>query len=290
MPPALYINGVFEGVLDEITKAQKGQLGKVCFLQPYAARKIKLLADAAPSKKNPIKLYISLTNSLSVVSYRAKIVKWQDKQKLSQQELALLNAHIQEYQPGEKKIYKTIGNGKKCVNLISIIELERLAEPIPVSCFVKVNDGIPLKKRRRAGSWSYVQPPPDWLGMGSTLVQDDVDRDFQLKLASSLQLSASDRKERLQNAPKFPQSILVVSRAFRRNPDVVAEVLVRANGICERCKSVAPFTRASNGSPYLEVHHRITLATCGEDTVENAIALCPNCHRYLHLGKHDDLA
>lgn len=124
--------------------------------------------------------------------------------------------------------------------------------------------------------------------MGSTLVQDDVDRAFQLELAGSLQLSATDRKERLKNAPKLPQPIQVLSHAFRRNPDVVAEVLVRANGICERCKSVAPFTRASDGTPYLEVHHRITLAAGGEDTVENAIALCPNCHRYLHLGKHDD--
>lgn len=290
MPPALYINGIFEGVLDEITRAQKGQERKVCYLQPYAAKKITLLAEAAPSNENQIILYISLTNSLSVVSYRAMIVGWKDKQKLSQQELALLNAHIQEYQPGEKNIYQTVGNGKKCANLISIIELERLPEPVPVSCFIKVTDGIPLQKRSRAGGWSYVKPLPDWLGMGSTLVQDDVDRAFQLELAESLHLSAFDRKKRLQNAPKVPQSMQVLSRAFRRNPDVVAEVLVRANGICERCKSVAPFTRASDGSPYLEVHHRITLATGGEDTVENAIAICPNCHRYLHLGKHDDFA
>lgn len=49
-----------------------------------------------------------------------------------------------------------------------------------------------------------------------------------------------------------------------------------------RCNSEAPFIRRTNGSPYLEVHHKTPLAEDGEDTVENAIALCPNCHRELH--------
>ncbi|WP_442967956.1 HNH endonuclease [Rheinheimera sp.] len=36
--------------------------------------------------------------------------------------------------------------------------------------------------------------------------------------------------------------------------------------------------------PYLEVHHRIPLAEKGEDTLENAIELCPNCHIQAHFG------
>ncbi len=40
----------------------------------------------------------------------------------------------------------------------------------------------------------------------------------------------------------------------------------------------------SDKTPYLEVHHRIPLAKKGEDTVANAIALCPNCHRKSHYG------
>jgi len=35
----------------------------------------------------------------------------------------------------------------------------------------------------------------------------------------------------------------------------------------------------------LEVHHKVPLAEGGDDTVENAIALCPNCHRHAHYGK-----
>jgi 5-methylcytosine-specific restriction protein A len=75
-----------------------------------------------------------------------------------------------------------------------------------------------------------------------------------------------------------------VHEVFARNPDVVAEVLERAGGRCEYCGCPAPFTKRSNGMPYLEVHHKIQLAHDGEDTVSNAVALCPNCHRKAHYG------
>jgi len=65
---------------------------------------------------------------------------------------------------------------------------------------------------------------------------------------------------------------------------VIVEVLKRANGICERCKSKAPFIRKKDHTPYLEVHHKVFLANGGEDSIENAIAVCPNCHRELHFG------
>ncbi|MEY0334745.1 HNH endonuclease [Providencia rettgeri] len=32
------------------------------------------------------------------------------------------------------------------------------------------------------------------------------------------------------------------------------------------------------------MHHVEWLANGGEDSVENAIALCPNCHREAHYG------
>jgi 5-methylcytosine-specific restriction protein A len=92
------------------------------------------------------------------------------------------------------------------------------------------------------------------------------------------------RLARLAGAPKKPQKMLVLSTAYKRNPDVVAEVLDRANGECESCHEAAPFFRLTDGTPYLEVHHRLQLAQDGEDTVENAIALCPNCHRKSHFG------
>jgi len=74
---------------------------------------------------------------------------------------------------------------------------------------------------------------------------------------------------------------------FIRDPNVIAWVLVEADGFCEACKSAAPFFRAG-GEPYLEVHHVRPLAEGGPDTVDNAIACCPNCHRRLHHAQNRD--
>jgi 5-methylcytosine-specific restriction protein A len=68
----------------------------------------------------------------------------------------------------------------------------------------------------------------------------------------------------------------------------VAEVLNNAQGICQLCHQKAPFIKASNGTPYLEVHHWISLSEGGEDSIENAVALCPNCHKRAHFGKDKD--
>ena len=92
------------------------------------------------------------------------------------------------------------------------------------------------------------------------------------------------RRKRLANARRQPRQVRTYAQAFQRNPDVIVEVLARANGYCERCRQEAPFRRARDGTPYLEVHHAIQLALGGSDTVENALALCPNCHRELHHG------
>jgi HNH nuclease len=96
---------------------------------------------------------------------------------------------------------------------------------------------------------------------------------------------SSNRKERLKKAPKIPAKTQMTTSQYRRNPDVIAEVLHRANGICEHCHQPAPFISKSKGTPYLEVHHIIQLSKQGEDTVENTIAVCPNCHRKLHFGE-----
>lgn len=87
------------------------------------------------------------------------------------------------------------------------------------------------------------------------------------------------------------QNVVPVSeskvRVFSRDPEVRAFVLVQANGRCESCNQLAPFTTAA-GVPYLEVHHVVPLANGGPDTVSNAVALCPNCHRRVHYAVDAD--
>ena len=111
-----------------------------------------------------------------------------------------------------------------------------------------------------------------------------LDLEFDQELSKSLADSAEARRRRLETASKKARTVTATITVFARNADVVAEVLVRANGICEGCGNAAPFRRRSTGTPFLEVHHRTPLADGGDDTVANAIALCPNCHRQRHYG------
>lgn len=103
--------------------------------------------------------------------------------------------------------------------------------------------------------------------------------------ATRLRRAARAQRRPLARPPgnSRPPRVPAQGNAFVRDPWVVAFVLDRAGGYCELCKSEAPFNR-ENGEPFLEVHHAKGLAEGGPDVVENAAALCPNCHRELHHG------
>lgn len=111
------------------------------------------------------------------------------------------------------------------------------------------------------------------------------EKELEEKVRQARKISSKKRKEILSKSNPKPTKKTVKQTVFNRNQYVIAEVLNRANGVCERCKKPAPFIRDNDNSPYLEVHHKIPLAEEGDDTVENAIALCPNCHRQAHYGK-----
>jgi len=120
---------------------------------------------------------------------------------------------------------------------------------------------------------------------GSILDLDTFERNFELEISKSKKENYKTRQVRLKNNKNIkPKKVKVTTTVYNRNPDVVVAVLERANGICEHCNEKAPFLRAKDKSPYLEVHHKIRLADDGVDTIQNAIAVCPNCHRKLHFG------
>lgn len=81
-----------------------------------------------------------------------------------------------------------------------------------------------------------------------------------------------------------------ITRQYQRNPWVAEYARRRAAGKCQLCQQPAPFLNKS-GEAYLEVHHIEWLANGGADTLENTVALCPNCHRKMHVLAHPkDLA
>jgi 5-methylcytosine-specific restriction protein A len=73
-----------------------------------------------------------------------------------------------------------------------------------------------------------------------------------------------------------------ISTYYSRNADVVKITRARARGICQLCGQPAPF-KDSKKNPYLEVHHVVWLSRGGEDSTDNTVALCPNCHARMHV-------
>lgn len=92
------------------------------------------------------------------------------------------------------------------------------------------------------------------------------------------------QQELMEVSSEPPPYFYARTKVFKRSPAVVAAVLLRAKGSCERCRASAPFLRAADKAPYLEVHHKVRLADGGADHPANALALCPNCHREVHFG------
>ena len=111
-----------------------------------------------------------------------------------------------------------------------------------------------------------------------------------LKLLAELDDSLPDVLRPLPAAEKLPpagcekpERVERSAVVFKRDPAVVAWVLRRSKGFCEKCGNPAPFVCADD-SPYLEVHHVQPLSAGGPDTPLNAVALCPNCHCEAHYS------
>lgn len=107
---------------------------------------------------------------------------------------------------------------------------------------------------------------------------------FEVEVENLMSVSFAERSTMLPSSGHKPDIKVTSINIFKRNAAVAATVRVRANGVCENCRNPAPFIKKSNGVPFLEVHHVVRLADNGDDTVDNAIAVCPNCHRQLHYG------
>lgn len=91
----------------------------------------------------------------------------------------------------------------------------------------------------------------------------------QLEFAARYALKEGGRRE-------------VVSEVYEHDQIVSEYAKRKANGTCQLCNGPAPFS-TRDGEPFLEIHHIVPLAEGGQDTVDNVAALCPNCHRRMHV-------
>lgn len=63
---------------------------------------------------------------------------------------------------------------------------------------------------------------------------------------------------------------------------VARKIIKESNGRCELCGEQAPFNY-KDGTPYLESHFVQWLSEGGSPTIDNIVALCPNCHKKIHV-------
>lgn len=73
----------------------------------------------------------------------------------------------------------------------------------------------------------------------------------------------------------------VTSQQFERNPYIARYVKDLSHGFCALCGQPAPFID-QQGIPFLHSHHVQYLSQGGHDTINNCIAVCPNCHARIH--------
>lgn len=88
------------------------------------------------------------------------------------------------------------------------------------------------------------------------------------------------KRSELSRADKGPQKAETI--IYYRDPYLKEMVKRIARGQCQYCEAEAPF-KDKNNEPYLEEHHVIRLADGGSDTIDNVVAICPNCHRRMHV-------
>ncbi len=124
-------------------------------------------------------------------------------------------------------------------------------------------------------------------GKRAVVSKDDIEYSEKIKAKAVNKLTADKIREKakLINSNSDAKDIKTVYHV--RNVYVSEYTKIRAKGVCDLCYEKAPF-KDKLGRPYLEAHHVISLADGGPDGIYNTVALCPNCHRKVHLLKNKE--
>jgi len=159
----IFLNGVYQGVLRDISNVQHVIPEQILYLQPYSSKRIVKIADKPPSTDSPVRLFLSLTEDLPTVHYTCEIVAWHDKRELTGRKREFIETIIRSFEPTENGVYP-IQHDTECVNLLSVWRMRELSKPFSVADLVKDNGEPVSTKRETAGGWTYVKyPTQEWL-------------------------------------------------------------------------------------------------------------------------------
>lgn len=109
-------------------------------------------------------------------------------------------------------------------------------------------------------------------------IEDEFNNDVKKESKKDINKLAKEAKKKASQ----PTVTTAITKTYYRDPTIAAYVKKRANGQCQLCAQKAPFND-KDGEPYLECHHITWLSKGGMDSIDNCVALCPNCHRKMHV-------
>lgn len=99
----------------------------------------------------------------------------------------------------------------------------------------------------------------------------------EISKMSDKELARYTAVKNVKREPKTTEAVV-----YYRDPYLKQMVKRIADGKCQYCGNDAPFND-KQGEPYLEAHHVVRLADGGRDSIDNVVAICPNCHRKMHV-------
>ena len=130
--------------------------------------------------------------------------------------------------------------------------------------------------------WLVNQNNPGFFNNASMPDDDILNHEFENMVKKEVSKPLDQLKKKAEKSSSMPSISNVQTKVYNRDPVIAAYVKKRANGFCQLCGQKAPFND-KNGEPYLECHHIEWLSSGGMDSTENCVALCPNCHRRMHI-------
>lgn len=108
------------------------------------------------------------------------------------------------------------------------------------------------------------------------LIQEELEKEEAEEADKGILL----KKAKERSGQRFSARKVTVEQKYR-DPFIAEWAKRRTDGICLLCGEMAPF-HDKKGRPYLESHHIQWLLEGGTDSIDNVVALCPNCHRKMH--------
>ena len=148
---AIFYRGMYKHQLELMLNTQEQGKSIRLFMQPYSGFPIKELKDDPPSPMNPVILYLSTNEDFARVSWRAEIIGWKDKQKLSEEEQEQIDGEARHYDSG---LY---GIDEGMVNLLQLRNLVNLDAGFSVTELTKTKDGGRVSENAFRSGWVYVR-------------------------------------------------------------------------------------------------------------------------------------